>query len=213
MAPRGVLWDVGNVIVRWDPRRLYSKIFPDTAERDDFLARVCTLEWHVETDRGLDPAENTRRLIERFPQHEAAIRAWWDRWDEMFGGVIEETVEVIEALAERGVPQFGLTNMSAASWPAIRAMTPAFERLSYLLVSGEVGLVKPDPAIFRLLCEKVGMAPEELLFVDDSPRNVEAARALGFWVHHFTVPARLRRIVMDIEGAVCTSVGQHAILR
>lgn len=75
MKPRGVLWDVGNVIVRWDPRRLYSKIFPDPAERDAFLAEVCTFDWHLETDRGLAPEANTRRLIERFPQHEAAIRA------------------------------------------------------------------------------------------------------------------------------------------
>jgi 2-haloacid dehalogenase len=192
MKPRGVLWDVGNVIVRWDPRTLYSKIFPDPAERDDFLARVCTLEWHAETDRGLPPEENTRRLIERFPDHEAAIRAWWDRWDEMFGGPIEETVEVIEALAERGVPQFGLTNMAAGSWPAIRAMTPAFDHLSYVLVSGEHGLIKPDPAIYRLLCAKVGMEPEALLFVDDSERNVEAARRLGFWVHQFHEPHALR---------------------
>ena len=184
-SPKGVVWDVGNVIVRWDPRTLYSKIFPNPAQRDDFLARVCTLDWHMETDRGLPPEENTRRLIERFPEHEPHIRAWWDRWDEMFSGVIEETVEVIEALAERGVPQFGLTNMAAHCWPAIRAMTPALERLSYVLVSGEVGLVKPDPAIFRLLCERVGMEPQELLFVDDSERNVEAAEKLGFRVHHF----------------------------
>jgi 2-haloacid dehalogenase len=187
-APKGVVWDVGNVIVRWDPRTLYSKLFPDPAERDDFLSRVCTLAWHVETDRGLPPAENTRRLIDRFPEHEPHIRAWWDRWDEMFSGVIEETVEVIEALAARGIPQFGLTNMAAHCWPSIRAMTPAFEHLSYVLVSGEHGLVKPDPAIYRLLCEKVGMEPEELLFVDDSAANVEAARELGFEICHFANP-------------------------
>lgn len=113
----------------------------------------------------------------------------------MFGGVIDETVEVIETLAERGVPQFGLTNMAAASWPAIRAMTPAFDHLGYVMVSGEHGLVKPDPAIYRLLCEKVGMAPAELLFVDDSERNVEAARALGFAVWRFTAADDARALL------------------
>lgn len=191
MRPRGVLWDVGNVIVRWDPRTLYSKIFPDPAERDDFLARVCTLEWHVETDRGLPPADNTRRLVERFPEHADAIRAWWDRWDEMFDGVVDETVEAIHALARAGVPQFGLTNMAAHSWPKIRAMSAAFAHLDYVLVSGEHGLIKPDPAIYRRLCEQVGMAPEELLFIDDGERNVAAAEALGFHVHHFADPADL----------------------
>ncbi|HEX6859509.1 MAG TPA: HAD family hydrolase [Caulobacteraceae bacterium] len=95
----------------------------------------------------------------RAAQHEAHIRAWWDRWDEMFGGVIEETIEVIEALADRGAPQFALTNMVTHTWPKVRAMAPALEHLHYALVSGEHGLVKPDPAIFHLLCEKVGMAP------------------------------------------------------
>jgi 2-haloacid dehalogenase len=197
-APKGVVWDVGNVIVRWDPRTLYSKIFRDPAARDDFLARVCTLDWHVETDRGLSPADNTERLLARFPEHEAPIRAWWDRWDEMFSGVIDETVEVMDALAARGVPQFGLTNMAQGSWPAIRAMTPAFEHLSYVLVSGEHGLIKPDPAIFRLLSEKVGMPPHDLLFVDDSARNVEAARDLGFHVCHYTGPESLRTAVKSL---------------
>jgi len=194
-APKGVVWDIGNVIVRWNPRTLYSRIFPDPTERDDFLARVCSMSWHMETDRGLSPADNTRLLIERFPDHEPHIRAWWDRWDEMFSGVIEETVEVIEALAARGIPQFGLTNMARETWPQVRAMTPAFEHLSYVLVSGEVGLLKPDPAIFRLLCERVGMALQELLFVDDSARNVEAAEAMGFHVCHFTGTAQTRSIL------------------
>lgn len=194
-APRGVVWDIGNVVVRWDPRTLYSKIFSNAAERDDFLARVCNMAWHLETDRGLAPADNTARLIERFPEHELHIRAWWDRWDEMFSGVISETLEVIETLAARGVPQFGLTNMARESWPGIRAMSPAFEHLAYVLVSGEHGLLKPDPAIFRLLCEKVGRQPQALLFVDDSWTNVEAARELGFHVCHFTGPETLPQVL------------------
>jgi len=196
-APRGVVWDVGNVIVRWDPRTLYSKIFPDPAQRDDFLSRVCTMGWHLETDRGLPPGENTRRLVERFPEHEAEIRAWWARWDEMFSGVIAETEAAIHTLAEHGVPQFGLTNMARESWPQIRAMSPAFERLEVVVVSGEEGLLKPDPRLYERLCERVGMTPGELLFVDDSRHNVEAAEALGFHVHHFTDPANLRPALVE----------------
>lgn len=197
-APKGVVWDVGNVIVRWDPRTLYSKIFPDPAQRDDFLSRVCTMGWHLETDRGLHPDENTRRLVERFPEHEAEIRAWWARWDEMFSGVIEETEAAIHELARLGAPQFGLTNMARESWPQIRAMSPAFERLTTVVVSGEEGLIKPDPRLYERLCERVEMAPGELLFVDDSRHNVEAAETLGFHVHHFTNPEALRPALIEL---------------
>ncbi|HYE44836.1 MAG TPA: HAD family phosphatase [Caulobacter sp.] len=190
--PVGVLWDVGNVIVRWDPRNLYGKIFKEPAARDRFLSSVCTLAWHAETDRGVPAEENTRALIARFPEHEAEIRAWWDRWDEMFGGVIEETESAMLALAERGVPQFGLTNMAGPVWPTIPPMAPACVHLKAVVVSGDEGLIKPDPAIYRLACARAGLAAEELLFVDDSAANIEAARALGFHVLHFTDPAALR---------------------
>jgi 2-haloacid dehalogenase/putative hydrolase of the HAD superfamily len=188
----GVLWDVGNVIVRWDPRTLYSKIFEEPADRDRFLSHVCTLAWHAETDRGLPADENTARLIARFPQHEAEIRAWWDRWDEMFSGAIEETAWAMEALAERGVPQFGLTNMAGPVWPTIEPMAPACRHLKAVVVSGDEGLIKPEPAIYRLACERAGLEPAQLLFVDDSRANIDAADALGFRTLHFTDPALLK---------------------
>ncbi len=188
----GVLWDVGNVIVRWDPRTLYSKIFEEPADRDRFLSHVCTLAWHAETDRGLPAAENTARLIARFPQHEAEIRAWWDRWDEMFSGAIEETAWAMEALAERGVPQFGLTNMAGPVWPTIEPMAPACRHLKAVVVSGDEGLIKPEPAIYRLACDRAGLEPAQLLFVDDSRANIDAADALCFRTLHFTDPALLK---------------------
>jgi 2-haloacid dehalogenase/putative hydrolase of the HAD superfamily len=188
----GVLWDVGNVIVRWDPQTLYSKIFEEPADRDRFLSHVCTLAWHAETDRGLPADENTARLIARFPEHEAEIRAWWDRWDEMFSGAIEETAWAMEALAEQGVPQFGLTNMAGPVWPTIEPMAPACRHLKAVVVSGDEGLIKPEPAIYRLACERAGLEPAQLLFVDDSRANIDAADALGFRTLHFTDPALLK---------------------
>lgn len=188
MKPRGVLWDVGNVIVRWDPRRLYSQIFPDAAEREAFLADVCTLAWHHAHDLGVAFADNAAPLIAAHPNHEAAIRAWDERFIEMVGPPIAETEAVIEALAERGVAQFGLTNMPPSKWPHVQTLSPAFRRLRDTVVSGEVGLTKPDPRIFASACERAGMAPGELLFVDDWEPNVRAAEALGFGVRHFTGP-------------------------
>jgi 2-haloacid dehalogenase/putative hydrolase of the HAD superfamily len=188
----GVVFDVGNVIVRWDPRTLYAKIFADPAERDWFLANVCTMDWHARHDGGVSFADNRAPLIARFPEHEAAIVAWGERFWEMFSGPIPETEAAIEAMAARGVPMIGLTNMSADTAAETFAMSPAFARLADIVVSGAVGLVKPDPRIFQLAAARAGLAPAELLFVDDSRRNIDAAAALGFDVHLFDDPAGLR---------------------
>ena len=191
-AVRAVVFDVGNVIVRWDPRTLYSKIFPDPGERDWFLSNVCTMAWNLRHDAGVSFAENRRELVARYPEHAAAIRAWEERWWEMFSGPIPETEAVIEDLAARGVPMFGLTNMSAETVDGTLAMSPAFARLTELIVSGREGLMKPDPRTFELTARRAGLAPAELLFVDDSAVNVGAAAAAGFDIHHFSDPAALR---------------------
>jgi 2-haloacid dehalogenase/putative hydrolase of the HAD superfamily len=190
--PKAVLWDFGNVIVRWDPRTLYSKIFPDPSERDRFLSTVCTMAWHAPTDCGVTFADNIAALVERHPHHEPHIRAWHERWDEMFSGPIAETEAAIEALHARGVPQYGLSNISHETLHSTLAMSPAFGRLHGYVASGFEGVMKPDPAIYRLCCERFGLEPADFLFVDDSARNIDAAAAQGFDTHHFTDASALR---------------------
>lgn len=187
-----VVWDVGNVIVRWDSRTLYSKIFPDPVERDRFLADVCTMAWHAPTDCGVTFDDNCAALSARFPEHEAAIWAWKDRWGEMFSGPIAETEAAIEALQARGVKQYALTNMSHETVEETFAMSPAFGRLNGCMVSGIEGVMKPGPEIFELACRRFGFTAGEALFVDDSAANIATARGLGFHTHHFTHPAALR---------------------
>ncbi len=191
-APNVVVWDVGNVIVRWDPRALYSKIFPDPADCDRFLDSVCTMAWHGPTDGGVTFDENCTALAAKHPEHHDAIWAWKLRWNEMFPGAIGETETAIAGLKARGVRQYALTNMSHETEADTFAMSPAFGLLDGRIVSGREGVMKPDAAIFRLTCERFGFAPAEALFVDDSAKNIEAASALGFHVHHFTDPAALR---------------------
>jgi 2-haloacid dehalogenase/putative hydrolase of the HAD superfamily len=191
VAIRGVVFDVGNVIVRWSPRTLYSKIFADPAERDWFLENVCTMAWHMRHDAGVSFADNRAPLIAQHPTYAAAIVAWEERWWEMFSGPIPETEAAIEALHARGVVLAGLTNMPSSTRDGTFAMSPAFGRLSAIVVSGDVGLAKPDPAIFALTAERAGLAPAELLFVDDSPRNIAAAIACGYDTHLFEDPAAL----------------------
>jgi 2-haloacid dehalogenase/putative hydrolase of the HAD superfamily len=191
-APSAVLFDVGNVIVRWDPRTLYSKIFPNPLERDRFLAEVCTMAWHGEHDRGLPMAESIAALSARHPGHAEAIRAWDRRWEEMFSGPIPETEAAIEALHARGVPLYALTNMPAEKAAGCFAMSPSIARFRDIVVSSHERVMKPDPRAFEIACERAGLAPEKLLFVDDNAANVEAAHRLGFDVHLFDDPAALR---------------------
>ena len=191
MPLRGVVFDVGNVIVRWNPRTLYSKIFPDPAECDWFLETVCTMSWHKRHDDGVSFADNRAPLIAQYPDYEAAIVAWDERWWEMFSGTIPQTVAAIEALRLRGVMVTGLTNMPTSKRDGTFAMSPVFGMMSDIVVSADVGLSKPDPRIFALSAERARLTPQELLFVDDSAVNIAAAAACGFDVHHFDDPKML----------------------
>ena len=192
MMPKAVIWDIGNVMVRWDPRTLYSRIFPDPAERERFLTSVCTMDWHLRHDLGVTFAENRAPLLERYPEYKAQIHAWEDRWWDMFSGPIPETVAAIDALAARGVPQYGLSNMSHEVIGGIKAMSPAFGHLRDIVISAETAIMKPDRRIFDQACARFGLEPGEALFVDDSEKNIVGARMLGFHTHHFTDPAALR---------------------
>lgn len=194
--PRAVLWDVGNVIVRWDPRAPYATMFEEPADLDWFLSHVCTIPWHVEHDKGVGFPENAAPLIARFPEHADAIRAWDERFHEMLSGPIPETAGVIGALAERDVPQFALTNMPQSKWPAVQAISPShFAHFRDAIVSGDEQVIKPDRRIYEIVLERTGLQACDLLFIDDSIANIEAAMDMGFHTHHFTDPARLRAAV------------------
>lgn len=189
--PKAVIWDIGNVVVRWNPRTLYSKIFPEPVACDRFLASVCTMVWHLNHDLGISFADNRAPLVAQYPEFRAEIEAWESRWWEMFSGTIPETEAAIEALHAVGVPQYGLTNMSDETYAGTMAMSPAFAYLRDIVVSGREGLIKPDPAIYALTCQRFGLAPQDILFIDDSLANVESARAFGIDGHHFTDPSEL----------------------
>lgn len=191
-AVKAVLWDIGNVIVRWNPRTLYDKVFKEPGEADRFLSHVCTMEWHLAHDMGVTFADNRAPLLARHPEYAEAICAWQTRWWDMFSGAIPETEAAIEALHAAGVPQYGVTNMSHETFPGTIAMSPAFTRLRDYVVSAHVGLMKPDPAFYALACDKFGLQPQDVLFFDDSAANIASAQAFGFDTHHFTDPAAIR---------------------
>lgn len=200
MAARIALFDLGGVIIDWSPARLYSKIFSDSAECERFLASVCTMDWHMRHDAGVSFADNAASLIALYPQYESQIRAWSGRWMEMFDGSIDGVERLVEGIAGRGRPLYALSNMPAEAWPQVREAYPVMARFRQVVVSGEIKLVKPDPRIFHYTLAKMGgPSPDEVLFIDDSAKNIATADALGFRTHLFRNAAGLERALI-LEG-------------
>jgi 2-haloacid dehalogenase len=190
---KAVVFDLGGVLIDWNPRYLYRKLLADEAAVEQFLATVCTPEWNAEQDRGRPFAEGVAELVERHPAHAAAIAAYAERWHEMLGGDIGGTVELLAELRAAGMPLYALTNWSAETFVVARERFGFLSWFDGVLVSGEERMIKPDPAFFQLLLDRFGLAPEATFYVDDSGPNVAAARRLGIDAVRFTDPGQLRR--------------------
>jgi 2-haloacid dehalogenase len=186
------VFDVGNVLIRWDPRNLYGKLIADELAREDFLTRICSPEWNLEMDRGRSFAEGVAERVALFPEHEALIRAFDERWLETLGGAIEESVAILEELRAAGVPTYAITNFSREKFAVTQARYPFLGGFDGIVVSAHEQLLKPDRRIYARLCERHGLAPADCIFIDDSLANVEGARAFGMRGHHFQTPAALR---------------------
>jgi 2-haloacid dehalogenase len=194
-----IVFDLGGVLMDWDPYYLYSKILGDDRQAvDRFLKTVDFSGWNREQDRGRSFAEGTAELIARFPEYSELIRAYDERYLESLGGAVLPVVEILRALKDAGYPLYGLSNWPAEKFALVRPRYPFFEWFDDLVISGEVGLVKPDTAIFNLLLERVRHPAYECLFIDDHNSNISAARDLGFQTILFQSPqqleAELRRI-------------------
>ncbi|TVQ28937.1 MAG: HAD family phosphatase [Geminicoccaceae bacterium] len=189
--PDVVLFDLGGVLIDWDPRYLYRKLVADEAVIEWFLSEVCSVEWNAAQDAGRLWADAVAEATARHPEQAALIEAYAARWPEMIQGQIDESVAVLEALAARQVPLYALTNWSAETFHHARARFGWLRHFQDILVSGEVRLKKPDPAIFRLMLDRMGVEPATVLFIDDSAANVATSAALGFQTIHFTSPAML----------------------
>jgi 2-haloacid dehalogenase len=188
-----VVFDFGNVLLRYDPRLLYSTFFPDPAKRDWFIEEIVADAWNREMDRGRPFAEGIAERVALHPEWETEIRAWDERWHEMVPGLIDETVAIRDRLAARGVPLYAITNFSAEKYAAILDRYPTLGDFLDTVVSAHEKLLKPDPAIYRVLTDRNGLDPASCLFIDDVPANVEGARAIGMRAIHFLSPEQLAR--------------------
>lgn len=186
MAPTAVVFDVGNVLYDWDPRYLYRKLIHDPDELDRVVAVVRSDQWHWALDHGRVWDDIEGDLVARYPEDAAYIRAWGTRFHESIGDPIPGMHEIVRRLDARGVPIFGITNFPREFWAPFRVReAEIFDRFGDIVVSGEEGIAKPDPAIFRLALERFGLEPGDGLFLDDVAGNAEASAREGFVGHHF----------------------------
>ena len=194
-----VVFDLGGVLMDWNPRHLYRKLFDGNhPAMEEFLTTICTPEWIGQQDKGLPVADAVAQLARRFTDHAPMIEAYDKRWQEILAGPIEESVSVLADLREQSVPLFGLTNLPSEKFPTLRESLDFLDWFEGVVVSGAIGVAKPDPEIYVHLLETYVLAPETTLYIDDVFENVEGAKALGLFALQFVSPAKLRSDLTEL---------------
>ncbi len=187
-----IIFDLGGVLIDWNPKYLYKKIFNGEAEIEDFLQKICTADWNEEQDAGRSLHEATEALIKKYPEHEENIRAYYGRWHEMLGGAIEGTVEIFRKMKEsRRFKLYALTNWSAETFPIAQKQYDFLNWFNGVVVSGTEKMRKPVPEFYRLLLNRYNIKATEALFIDDNKRNTDAAQQVGIDSIVFTAPEQL----------------------
>lgn len=199
MPATAMVFDVGRVLIGWDPEKLYEQIIPDVFERRRFLGSVATAEWNVAFDAGRPIKAGVAADAAANPEHADHISAWWERWPEMVGPPIDGSVACLRALKDAGVPVYGLTNFADETFTMAQKIFPFLNEFDECVVSGREYCVKPDPRIYALLEARTGCAPADLFFADDSPANIRAARQRGWTAHLFEGAAGLVA-ALEAEG-------------
>lgn len=187
-----IIFDFGNVLIEWDPRFVYRRYFPnDEGGMENFLKEIKFAEWNALQDKGRPFEEGITILSSEYPHHAELIQAYHDRWQDSIGESIAGSVEILKRLKHIGCRLYGLSNWSAETFPFALSKYDFFHLFDDLVISGNVGMVKPDPEIFNLLLKKIGKPASECLFIDDSPANIQQAKQLGFVTIHFKSPSQL----------------------
>lgn len=187
-----IIFDLGGVLIDWNPRYVYRSIF-DTEEKIDwFFENICTNEWNEKQDAGRSLKEATEELVSKYPEHEKEVRAYYDRWEEMLGGPIGETVEILRLLKEtKKYKMYALTNWSAETFPVALERYDFLQWFDGIVMSGEERTRKPFPEIYQVLLDRFKVNSSESVFIDDSLRNIKGAEAMGIAGIHFQSPQQL----------------------
>lgn len=190
---QAVIFDFGNVLLEWNPRFVYKRYFPNDPEgMERFLQEVNFMEWNLLQDKGRPFTEGIASLSKEFPHYAHLIQAYHDHWIDSLGDSLEGTVEIMQELKQAGYPLYGLSNWSAETFPYARRRHDFFDLLDDMVISGEVGHVKPHPEIFQITLKRIGKPAKACLFIDDALANIEQAQRMGFVTIHFQSPEQLR---------------------
>ncbi len=195
-----IIFDLGGVLIDWNPRYLYRTIFDTEADVEGFIRDVVTMDWNEEQDGGRSIQEANNILIAKFPQWESEIKAYYSRWEEMLGGPIQETVDILSQIKSQGKYRLlALTNWSAETFPIALDRYDFLSWFEGILVSGIEHLKKPDPKIYQLLIDRYNCNPAHCIFIDDNQRNVHAAIAEGIDTHHFVNAQLLKTYLQQLN--------------
>ena len=189
---KNIIFDLGGVLIDWNPDYLYDKIITDTKERAYFFKHVCPMEWNENQDAGYPLAQAMADRVALFPHYKDWIELYYGRWEEMLGEAIEGTVDILKTCVES--PEYkvvALTNWSAETFPIAQKRFEFLQWFEGILVSGEEKMRKPFPEIYALCLDRFALKAEESLFIDDNLRNIKAAEALGIPCIHFSSPKQL----------------------
>jgi 2-haloacid dehalogenase len=189
---KAIIFDFGGVLLQWDPHKLYRRFFDQPGQIDQFLAEINFTSWNAEQDRGRPFEVGIAELSGQFPQYAHLIRAYYDHWEDSIVGPISGTVEILHQLKQAGYPLYALSNWSAETYPRVQPQYDFFSLFDQIILSGDVKLIKPDPAIFKLILNKINRAADECLLIDDSEANITTANKLGFATIHYKSPEQLR---------------------
>jgi 2-haloacid dehalogenase len=195
-----IIFDFGGVLIDWDPRNIYHRYFPGPPQAvEDFLSEINFAQWNLQQDKGRPFAEAVASLSADFPQYAHLIRAYWEHWEESILGPIAGSIRILKQLKQAGYPLYGLSNWSAETFPIAYKKYDFFKLFDGIILSGEVKLIKPDPAIFNLTLQRIRRSASECLLIDDSITNIEAARRLGFKTIHFQSPDQLETELSNLQ--------------
>ena len=196
---KAIIFDFGNVLLEWNPRHVYRRFFQSEEEMEKFLHDVDFTDWNLQQDKGRPFAEGVSELSKQFPQYAELIQAYHDNWIHSIGNSLTGTIEIMKRLKRAGYQLYGLSNWSAETFPMARRKYDFFNLLDDIVISGEVGAIKPEPAIFEIMLKRIGRPAAECLFIDDALANIEAARAMGFATVHFQSPEQLENELHLLE--------------
>ncbi len=201
---KNIVFDLGNVLIDWNPKYVFNDTYFDTIEkRDYFFTKICSQAWNEEQDAGRSIVTATQQLINQFPEWEQAIRDYYGRWTEMLGGPIEESVKILRKLYENGSYQiYALTNWNACLFEIALVRYNFLHWFNGRVVSGEESTRKPFPEFYQILFDRYNIVPEETLFIDDNERNIEAAKKLGLKTILFVNPGLLKKSLLNYAVAV-----------